>query len=133
MTAEDKCKVLQDLLAWADTTKERYQYMQEEIYAVSTPQGVMIVKGRSPQQALDVVSRTQTDKEKIKSLLDMIQDICDDQRQLHVDESVCGLCEYDADHGIDGYANECPGFETDECFKLSEEFKKKYIEEEDRE
>lgn len=22
---------------------------------------------------------------------------------------------------------ECPGFETDECFKLKEEFKKKYL------
>lgn len=74
-----------------------------------------------------------TDKEKIQSLLDVIQDICDDQRQRHGDDSVCGLCEYDADHGLDGYANECPGFETDECFKLSEKFKRKYIEEEDDE
>ena len=32
---------------------------------------------------------------KIKELLEVIQDICDDQRQLHEDDSVCGLCEYD--------------------------------------
>lgn len=70
-----------------------------------------------------------TDREKIEELLGIIQEICEGQRERHGDDSVCGLCEYDADHGLDGYANECPGFETDECFKLSEEFKRKYIEE----
>lgn len=70
-----------------------------------------------------------TDQEKIIELLDVIQEICDDQRQRHGDDSVCRLCEYDADHGLDGYANECHGYETDECFSLSEQFKRRFLEE----
>lgn len=70
-----------------------------------------------------------TDREKIIELLDTIQEICDYQRQRHGDDSVCGLCEYDADHGLDGYANECPGYETEECFVLSEQFKRRFLEE----
>ena len=55
MTAEEKCKVLKDLLAWAKMTKEQVIYMQERIYAVRTEQGVMIVKASNPQHALDIV------------------------------------------------------------------------------
>lgn len=69
-----------------------------------------------------------TDKEKIANLLEVIQEICADQRERHGDDSVCGLCEYDGPSWM-----ECPGFETDECFKLSERFKRKYIQEEDHE
>lgn len=61
MTAEDKCKVLKDLLTWADTTKEQLLYMQERIYAVRTEQGVMIVKAKNPQHALDIVSGARTE------------------------------------------------------------------------
>ncbi len=57
MTVEDKCRVLKDLLAWADTTKEQYLYMEERVYAVRTDIGVMILKADNPQQALDVVGR----------------------------------------------------------------------------
>lgn len=74
-----------------------------------------------------------TDKEKIQSLLDVLEETCQDVRERSVEDWVCGLCEYDADHGLDGYANECPGFEKNDCFKLSEEFKREYIEEEDHE
>lgn len=55
MTAEEKCKVLKDLLDWSDTTKEQVMYMQERIYAVRTEQGVMIVRANNPQHALDIV------------------------------------------------------------------------------
>lgn len=67
-----------------------------------------------------------TDKEKIAALIDLINDICRDVRERYGKDDVCGLCEYDADHGLDGDANECPGFETDRCFVLSDEFLKKY-------
>ena len=42
--------------------------------------------------------------------------IADTYRENVCDDGICGLCEYDADHGIEGYANECPGFESNECF-----------------
>lgn len=61
-------------------------------------------------------------------LIDELEEIFSDIREKHVDDSVCGLCEYDCDHGLDGYANECPGFERDDCFKLKDEIKREWIE-----
>ena len=43
--------------------------------------------------------------------------IADTYREKNCDDGICGLCKFDADHGLDGYANECPGFETDDCFE----------------
>lgn len=63
-----------------------------------------------------------TDKEKIAKLLEVIQGICEDIRERTGEDWVCGLCEYDGPAWM-----ECPGFETDECFTLSERFKRKYI------
>ena len=42
--------------------------------------------------------------------------IADTYRENVGDDGICGLCEYDAYNGIEGYANECPGFESNECF-----------------
>ena len=55
-----------------------------------------------------------------------LEGIFSDIREKNVDDSVCGLCEYDCDHGLDGYANECPGFERDDCFKLKEEYRNEW-------
>ena len=33
------------------------------------------------------------------------------------DDGICGLCKQDADHGLDGYANECAGFYKNDCFE----------------
>lgn len=41
-------------------------------------------------------------------------------REEYCDETICGLCIYDCDMGITqsgDYANECPGFERNDCFK----------------
>ena len=68
-------------------------------------------------------------KESLKSrlrLLDVIgnckslyEETCKEIREEHVDDSVCGMCIEDCDHGVDGYANECSGFEKDDCFRLN--------------
>lgn len=46
-------------------------------------------------------------------------------------DSVCGLCEYDGAYiGESGdWCNECPGFNRDDCFKLSDETRKKWTDE----
>lgn len=67
-----------------------------------------------------------TEREKIKDLLDVITEICEDIRERTGEDWICGLCEYDWTAEM-----ECPGFETNECFKLSERFKAKYLKEED--
>lgn len=65
--------------------------------------------------------------DKLIRLINEFEMILSDIREKEVDDSVCGLCEYDADHGIDGYANECPGYEKDDCFRLKDEYRKQWM------
>lgn len=69
-----------------------------------------------------------TDKEKIIALVRLVEEICEHQRERHVDDSVCGLCEYDGAYlGENGdWMNECPGFDRDDCFCLKSSIKEKY-------
>lgn len=65
-------------------------------------------------------------KDRLTILVNEIESIFADIRERNVDDSVCGLCEYDCDHGIDGSAFECLGFERDDCFKLKDEYRKEW-------
>lgn len=51
--------------------------------------------------------------------MNLYESTCKEIREEHVDDSVCGMCIEDCDHGLDGYANECSGFEKDDCFRLN--------------
>ena len=68
---------------------------------------------------------------KISKFIDGLEEIFADIRERHVDDSVCGLCEYDGAYiGQSGdWCNECPGFEKDDCFKLSDKTRKEWTEE----
>ena len=74
----------------------------------------------------DCISR-EASKDKLAKLINEMEIIFSDIREKNVDDSVCGLCEYDCDHGIDGYAYECPGYEKDDCFKLKDEYRKEWV------
>lgn len=63
---------------------------------------------------------------KTNELLKEFEELCKFVREVHSDDTVCGYCEYDCG-AVGEEPMECPGFETDECFKLKEEFKKKYL------
>lgn len=67
----------------------------------------------------------------MNGLIDRIEQILRDIRETQVDDSVCGMCEYDgAFVGQSGeWCNECPGFEKDDCFKLSDECRKRWLKE----
>ena len=69
--------------------------------------------------------------DKISKFIDGLEVIFADLRERHVDDSVCGLCEYDGAYmGQSGdWCNECPGFDRDDCFKLSDETRKKWTDE----
>ena len=69
--------------------------------------------------------------DKISKFIDGLEEIFADFRERHVDDSVCGLCEYDGAYmGQSGdWCNECPGFDRDDCFKLSDETRKKWTDE----
>ena len=75
----------------------------------------------------DIISRQQA----IDKFIDALEEIFSDIRERHVDDSVCGLCEYDGAYmGQSGdWCNECPGFDRDDCFKLSDKTRKKWTDE----
>lgn len=75
----------------------------------------------SRQDAIDAVN----------GLIDRFEQILRDIREANVDDSVCGMCEYDGAYiGQSGdWCNECPGFDKDDCFKLSDKTRKKWTEE----
>lgn len=78
----------------------------------------------------DLIGR-QTAMRAVNGLIDRFERILRDIRETQVDDSVCGMCEYDgAFVGQSGnWCNECPGFEKDDCFKLSDECRKRWLKE----
>ena len=85
----------------------------------------MVSSAWSHKNGKDAIYR-QDAKDRLTILVNEIESIFADIRERNVDDSVCGLCEYDCDHGIDGSAFECLGFERDDCFKLKDEYRKEW-------
>ena len=79
--------------------------------------------------AIEALKKQIEYQKRIKGLVNTIEDICKNSRDRHVDDEHCGLCEYDGAHiGESGdWINECPGFDADDCFVLSKDFRNKYI------
>jgi hypothetical protein len=77
--------------------------------------------------AIDTISR-QVVRYKLAALVNEFEEILSHIREREVDDSVCGLCEYDGAYiGQSGdWCNECPGFEKDDCFKLKEKYRKEW-------
>jgi len=75
----------------------------------------------------ELISR-QMAQHKINALIDEFETIMKDIRERHVDDSVCGLCEYDGSFISDSgnWCNECPGFERDDCFKLKDQYREEW-------
>ena len=67
--------------------------------------------------------------DKISKFIDGLEEIFADLRERHVDDSVCGLCEYDGAYiGQSGdWCNECPGFDKDDCFKLKGKYREEWL------
>ena len=78
----------------------------------------------------DLISR-QAAIDAANKLIDRFERILRDIRETNEDESVCGMCEYDgAFIGESGdWCNECPGVNRADCFKLSEECRKRWLKE----
>ena len=75
----------------------------------------------------DTISR-QAVRYKLTALVNEFEEILSHIREREVNDSVCGLCEYDSAYiGQSGdWCNECPGFEKDDCFKLNEKYRKEW-------
>ena len=78
----------------------------------------------------DLISR-QAAIDALNGIINRFEQILRDIRESKVDGSVCGLCEYDGAYmGQSGdWCNECPGFDRDDCFKLSDKTRKEWTEE----
>ena len=76
----------------------------------------------------DMISR-QTVRYKLAALVNEFEEILSHIREREVDDSVCGLCEYDGAYiGQSGdWCNECPGFDKDDCFKLKEKYREEWL------
>lgn len=84
----------------------------------------------SDKVAIDALKNQELYRKKINELIELIDDMSKSIRERHIDDDVCGLCEYDGNHFIGpsgDYLQECPGFERDDCFCMSEDFKSRYI------
>jgi len=76
----------------------------------------------------DLISR-QAAIDALAGMIDRFERILADIRETKVDDSVCGMCEYDgAFVGQSGdWCNECPGFDKDNCFTLSDRCRKRWM------
>ena len=87
------------------------------------------IQGRKGRRMSDTISR-QAAIDALNGIINRFEQILRDIRESKVDDSVCGMCEYDgAFVGQSGdWCNECPGFEKDDCFRLSDECRKRWLE-----
>lgn len=85
------------------------------------------VKALKEVKGSDLISRKAVGY-KLAALVNEFEEILSHIREREVNDSVCGLCEYDGAYiGQSGdWCNECPGFEKDDCFKLKEKYRKEW-------
>lgn len=59
-----------------------------------------------------------TQEQVINDMYSRYEGLCKDIREKYESDDVCGLCQYDGAYvGESGdWMNECPGFETNDCF-----------------
>jgi len=76
---------------------------------------------RMEKDAADLIesltARLAKSQRRERAAVEDMKSIADAYRAAKLDDGICGLCKFDADHGLDGYANECPGYERNNCFQ----------------
>lgn len=67
--------------------------------------------------------------QELNSLIDRFEQILRNIRKANGNDSVCGMCEYNGSYiGQSGnWCNECPGFNEEDCFKLSDKCRKRWL------
>jgi hypothetical protein len=68
----------------------------------------------------ELKSRAEQAEAREKAAIADMKLIADNVRETHCDETCCFACKFDCDTSITDsgcYANECPGFERDDCFE----------------
>jgi hypothetical protein len=96
-----ECRRLQEQLADEKDAHESTKLLRDSMYAEKDAQ--LAASQRRADAAV----------EDMKLIVDAV-------REAHCDETCCFACKFDCDTSITDsgcYANECPGFDTNECFE----------------
>lgn len=127
MTNQEAISVLESIDAKTD-----YFLINDDARAEAIDMAISALQAQNLQQtcnqlATDTISR-QAVRYKLAALVNEFEEILSHIREREVDDSVCGLCEYDGAYiGQSGdWCNECPGSEKDDCFKLKEKYRKEW-------
>lgn len=73
--------------------------------------------------------REEVVKYRLTALVNEFEEILSHIRERNVDDSVCGLCEYDGMYveQSGNWCNECPGVDRNDCFKLKDKYRKEWM------
>lgn len=87
-------------------------------------------RGEEMENGDDLIYR-QAAIDAVNEIINRFERILQGIRESKVDDSVCGMCEYDGAYiGQSGdWCNECPGFEKNNCFKLSDKCRTRWLKE----
>ena len=77
----------------------------------------IIITGEYAQRVIDVTARAEAAAAERDACKADLKVMADWYREIVCDDGICGLCKQDADHGLDGDANECAGFYKNDCFE----------------
>jgi hypothetical protein len=74
----------------------------------------------------DALALLKAQEATINELYNLCDGLCKDIREKYESDDVCGLCQYDGAYVGDSgdWMNECPGFETNECFCMKNSIRK---------
>lgn len=87
-----------------------------------------IDNGKCQKQTMlaDALALLKAQQATINELYTLYDGLCKEIREKYEGDDVCGLCQYDGAYvGESGdWMNECPGFETSECFCMKNSIRK---------
>lgn len=129
--------IVRQLMEKMMLTEANQQHFKEErdefeLRMKETAEAVNSKLGRREKLIAELREQLERVTEQRDGLFELLNDVCKDVRETHVDDSVCGLCEYDGAHISESgdWACECPGFDSDDCFCMKKSLRKKYGQEE---
>lgn len=103
---------------------EIVQILQKANEAIETLQGAYEVMSALADVRKEEIESLQAQlaesQRRERAAVEDLKLIVDAVREAHCDETCCFACKFDCDTSITDsgcYANECPGFERDDCFE----------------
>lgn len=117
---EDLRKHLPEKIRYGELVGAPWPYNQQGDLVYEDPLFFGVEK--AADAIAELLDRAEKAEKQRDDLFNTLVNVCENVRETHGDDSVCGLCEYDGAHiGESGdWYNECPGFETNSCFCMKE-------------